>query len=144
MYEVGIMTDETNIDELNIPDDLKYTETSEWLKVEGDLGRVGVTDYAQHELTDIVYVELPKVGDKIEKGQEFGVVESVKAVAEFYAPVTGEIVEVNEELENAPETMNQDPYGGGWMAVIKIAEAGEIESLMDSGAYREFLKKKNE
>jgi len=134
------MSEETNIDELNIPDDLKYTETSEWLKVEGDLGRVGVTDYAQHELTDIVYVELPKVGDKIEKGKEFGVVESVKAVADFYAPVTGEVVEVNEELENAPETMNKDPYGQGWMAVIKIDDASQIESLMDANAYKEFLK----
>jgi glycine cleavage system H protein len=138
------MSGDTNIDELNIPDNLKYTETSEWLKVEGDLGRVGVTDYAQHELTDIVYVELPKIGDKIEKGQELGVVESVKAVAEFYAPVSCEIVEVNEELENAPETMNQDPYGGGWMAVIKITDTSEIETLLDANAYREYLKKEKE
>jgi glycine cleavage system H protein len=138
------MSGDTNIDELNIPDNLKYTETSEWLKVEGDLGRVGVTDYAQHELTDIVYVELPKIGDKIEKGKELGVVESVKAVAEFYAPVSGEIVEVNEELENAPETMNQDPYGDGWMAVIKITDTSEIETLLDANAYREYLKKEKE
>jgi glycine cleavage system H protein len=138
------MSEETNIDQLNIPDGLKYTETSEWIKVEGELGRVGVTDYAQHELTDIVYVELPSVGDKVEKGQEFGVVESVKAVAEFYAPVTGKIVEVNDELENAPETMNQDPYGQGWMAVIKITEPSEVDSLMDSSAYREFLKKEKQ
>lgn len=136
------MTEEgTDIDQLNIPDDLKYTETSEWLKVEGDLCRVGVTDYAQHELTDIVYVELPKVGDKVEKGQEFGVVESVKAVADFYAPVTGEVVEVNEDLENSPELMNQEPYGGGWMAVVKIDDDSETVPLMDSNAYREFLKK---
>ena len=135
------MTDESpEIDELNIPDDLKYTESSEWLKVEGELGRVGITDYAQHELTDIVYVELPQVGDKIEKGKEFGVVESVKAVADFYAPISGVVVELNPELETSPEIMNKDPYGEGWMALIKIETTSEVDTMMDAEAYREYLR----
>ena len=131
----------TEIDELNIPDDLKYAESSEWLKVEGELGRVGISDFAQHELTDIVYVELPQVGAKIEKGKVFGVVESVKAVADFYAPLSGTVIEVNSELENAPQIMNKDPYGEGWMAVIKIENISDVETLMNAETYRDYLRR---
>lgn len=128
------------IDEIEVLDDLKYTESSEWIRVEGDLGRVGLSDYAQHELTDIVYVELPEIGAKITKGREFCVVESVKAVADVYAPVTGDIIEVNEELLDAPELINEDPYGKGWIAVVKLETPGELDKLMSPEAYRMFLK----
>lgn len=135
------MTEAGEIDNLNFPDNLKYTETSEWVKVEGDSARVGITDFAQHELTDIVYVEPPTVGSSVTKGEEFGVVESVKAAADFYAPVSGEVVEVNEELNDSPNLMNKEPYGTGWMVIIKMSDPSELEALLSKDAYIEHLKK---
>jgi glycine cleavage system H protein len=135
------MGEADEIDNLKFPDEIKFTETSEWAKLEGDSVRVGVTDFAQHELTDIVYVEVPDVGTEVTKGEEFGVVESVKAAADFYAPVTGEIVEVNEQLNDSPDLLNKDPYGDGWMAVIKMTDAAEYESLLSKDAYIEYIKK---
>jgi len=135
------MGEADEVDKLNFPDDLKYTETSEWLKLEGDQARVGITDFAQHELTDIVYVEPPEVGSTVTKGEEFGVVESVKAAADFYAPVSGEIVEVNEQLNDSPNLMNEDPYGEGWMAIIKLSNPEELEKLLSRDDYIEHIKK---
>jgi len=135
------MGDAEGLENLKFPDELKYTETSEWVKVEGDQIRVGVTDFAQHELTDIVYVEPPEVGSTVNKGEEFGVVESVKAAADFYAPVTGEILEVNEALNDSPDLLNKDPYGDGWMAIIKLSDPADLDSLMSKSAYIEFIKK---
>jgi glycine cleavage system H protein len=137
------MGDAEEIDNLNFPEDLKYTETSEWVKIEGDSVRVGITDFAQHELTDIVYVENPDMGSPVTKGEEFGVVESVKAAADFYAPVTGEVIEVNEALNDSPDLLNKDPYGEGWMVVIKMNDPSELESLMDKVNYIEHVKKEN-
>ncbi|WP_455393149.1 glycine cleavage system protein GcvH [[Eubacterium] cellulosolvens] len=134
------MGEAEDIDQLNFPDDLKYTETSEWVKLEGDQARVGITDFAQHELTDIVYVEAPAVGSTVTKGEEFGVVESVKAAADFYAPVSGEIIEVNEELNDSPNLMNSEPYGAGWMVIIKMSNPEELEQLFDKAAYVEHIK----
>ena len=135
------MGEAEEINNLNFPDDLKYSETSEWLRLEGDQARVGITDFAQHELTDIVYVEPPEVGSTVTKGEEFGVVESVKAAADFYAPVTGEIVEVNEQLNDSPDLMNKDPYGDGWMVLIKLNNPSELETLLSKDAYVEHIKK---
>jgi glycine cleavage system H protein len=135
------MGEADDIDSLNFPDDLKYTKTSEWVKIEGDRARVGITDFAQHELTDIVYVEPPPMGGNVSKDEEFGVVESVKAAADFYAPVTGEVVEVNEELNDSPDLMNSDPYGKGWMVIIKMTEPTELEQLLTSQQYIEHIKK---
>lgn len=134
------MGEAVEIENLKFPDDLKYSETSEWAKVEGDSVRVGITDFAQHELTDIVYVENPEVGTAVTKGEEFGVVESVKAAADFYAPVTGEVVEVNEQLNDSPDLLNKDPYGDGWMVIIKMSDPSELDQLMDKNAYIEHLK----
>jgi len=119
----------------NVVEDLKYTKTSEWAKVEGDVVTIGLTDYAQNELTDIVFVELPEVGAAATQGDAIAVVESVKAAADFYAPVTGEVVEVNEALMDQPELLNQDPYGEGWMFKIRMGDEGELANLMDPAAY---------
>ena len=118
---------------------LKYTRTSEWAKVDGANVKVGLTDFAQHELTDIVFADLPKIGAKTRQGESFTAVESVKAVADFNAPVTGEIVEVNKNLENQPELMNADPYGEGWLAVIKMADPKELDKLLDDKGYVHYL-----
>jgi glycine cleavage system H protein len=129
------------VDDIDIPDDLKYTKSSEWIRVEDDgKGRIGITDYAQKELTDIVYVEPPKVEAEFEKGGDFGVVESVKAVADFYAPVACKVLEINEKLLDNPEMMNQEPYGKGWMALVEIKDVSELEGLMDSAGYAEHVK----
>ena len=130
----------TDIDSLNLPDDLKYTKSSEWAKLDGDVVTIGITDYAQSELSDIVFVEPPEVGDTVEQGGEIGVVESVKAASDFYAPVTGEVVETNEKLGDSPELMNKDPYGEGWFIKVKADNPGQLDGLMDAAAYREFLK----
>ena len=116
-----------------IPKELKYTESHEWVRIEGDEAVVGITHFAQEQLGDLTYVEVPEVGDEFEAGDEMGSVESVKAASEIYAPVSGEIVAVNEALEDAPESMNQDPYGEGWMVRFKLA--GEPEGLLDAEAY---------
>jgi glycine cleavage system H protein len=134
------MGEAEDIENLNFPADLKYSETSEWTKIEGDTARVGITDFAQHELTDIVYVEAPEVGTAVTKGEEFGVVESVKAAADFYSPVTGEVVEVNEQLNDSPDLLNKDPYGDGWMVLIKMSDPSELDTLLDRDAYIEHIK----
>jgi glycine cleavage system H protein len=125
------------------PADLKYTKEHEWIKVEGGLGRIGITFHAQTSLGDVVFVELPPVGRRLElkagKMEAFGVVESVKAVSDLYCPVTGEVVEVNATLETKPELVNQDCYGAGWMIVVKLANAKELDGLMDVRAYEAYL-----
>jgi glycine cleavage system H protein len=128
------------IEELKLPGDRRYTKDHEWAKVEGELVRVGITDYAQDALGDVVFVELPAVGASFEAGEEFGTVESVKAVSELFMPVSGEVVAVNEALADAPEKVNQDPYNAGWMLQVKPAEASEVDALMDQAAYLEMLK----
>jgi len=128
------------IHELVLPEDLRYSESHEWARFGEDRVRIGITDYAQNQLGDIVFVELPGVGDVLEKGQEFGTVESVKAVAEVYAPVSGEVVAINEALADAPELVNQDPYEKGWMLELTVTDASGGEDLMQREAYLENLK----
>jgi len=125
----------------NYPIDLKYTEEHEWARVEGNRARVGITAYAQEQLGDVVFVELPKVGAKVSQMQPFGVVESVKAVSDLYAPLSGEVVEVNAELIKKPELVNQDPYGKGWMLVISLSSPQEASALLTGQQYEEFLAK---
>ena len=132
------------IHELVLPEDLRYSRSHEWAKVEGDKVRVGISDYAQSQLGDIVFVELPGVGDRFEKGQEFGTVESVKAVAEVYLPVGGEVAAVNEALADAPELVNKDPYGQGWMLELVPGDPSEADALLDRGAYLENLKEQEQ
>ncbi len=123
----------------NIPEDLKYTENDEWIRVEGGTGTIGVTDYAQDQLNDIVYVELPDVGAAFAKGGSFGVVESVKAASDMHVPVGGTVTAVNEALEDEPEIVNSDPYGAGWFIKISIEDAAELAGLMDAAAYAKYL-----
>ena len=123
---------------LSYPEDLKYTKSDEWIRVEGDTGTIGVSDYAQDQLNDVVYVELPSVGDSFDAGEEFGVVESVKAASPLKLPVGGEVTEVNSSLEDEPEIVNSDPYGAGWMIKIRIADADALDGLMDAAAYRDY------
>lgn len=120
---------------MNIPKDLKYSTSHEWLRVEGGTGTMGITDFAQGELGDIVFVELPQPGSKVEKGKPLGTVEAVKAVSDLNAPATGEVIEINGELEKAPDTVNKDCYGAGWMVKIKLAEPAQASSLMDAAGY---------
>ena len=115
---------------------VKYTEDHEWIRVEGAIGTVGITDHAQEQLGDVVFVELPEVGSKVAKGDASGVVESVKAASEIYAPVSGEIVEINEALVDAPQTVNSDPTGTGWFYKIQLSDPGELGGLMDEDAYK--------
>ncbi|HEY1016026.1 MAG TPA: glycine cleavage system protein GcvH [Herpetosiphonaceae bacterium] len=121
----------------NTPDGLKYAKSHEWIKVEGDTATIGISDYAQHALGDIVFVELPDVGASFGAGDSFGVVESVKAASDVYLPVSGEVVEINEALLDAPETVNSDPYGAGWL--VKITVAGGLEDLLDKAAYEQVV-----
>src|SRR6186997_1017864 len=120
---------------LKVPSDLKYTKNDEWLRIEGNSAIVGITDYAQDQLNDIVYVEFPDVGADIAQGSTFGVVESVKAASDIYMPVGGTITEVNSALEDTPELINSDPYGKGWLAKFTLTNASEADGLMDSAAY---------
>lgn len=124
------------------PSDYRYTKEHEWIKVTGDIGTVGITDYAQHELGDVVFVELPKVGAKFAANQPFGTVESVKAVSEIYSPVSGEVVETNKALANAPETINKDPHGAAWLIKLKLAKPAELAGLMDAAAYQAYIAEK--
>ena len=119
----------------HVPADLRYTKEHEWARVEGDRARVGITAFAQEQLGDVVFVELPKVGTAVFAMKTLGVVESVKAVSDLYAPLTGEIVEVNAALPKTPELVNQDPYGAGWMVVIKLAKPAEVDALLGAAAY---------
>jgi glycine cleavage system H protein len=124
------------------PANFRYTKEHEWVSVEGGVATIGITDYAQSELGDVVFVELPKVGAKLETGKSFGNVESVKAVSEIYAPAAGEVSATNDELTKTPELLNSDPHGKGWMVKVKLANAAEINSLMDAAAYEAFIAEK--
>jgi glycine cleavage system H protein len=126
----------------NIPTDLKYTKNDEWIRVNGDAGVIGISDYAQDQLSDIVYVELPEAGAELKAGTSFGTVESVKAASDLYAPVSGTITAVNDALPDAPELVNSDPYGKAWMVKIKIANAGELDALMDAAAYTKYCEER--
>ena len=128
------------IEELNLPEDVRYTDDHEWAQQNGGAVRIGISDYAQDQLGDIVFVELPEVGDTFDKGEEFGTVESVKAVSELYMPMGGEITAINEALEDEPELVNNEPYGGGWMIEIKANDAAELEALKSKADYLEMLK----
>jgi glycine cleavage system H protein len=125
------------------PADFRYSKDHEWIKVEGDTGTVGITDYAQSELGDVVFVELPKVGAAVKSHGSFGTVESVKAVSEIYSPVTGSVSAVNDALANAPEKVNQEPHAGGWLIKVKLSDPGELSSLMDAAAYTAFVAEKS-
>lgn len=127
------------ISELNFPDDLRYAEDHEWARSEGDKVRIGISDYAQDQLGDIVFVELPEAGATFAKGEEFGTVESVKAVSELYMPVGGKILAINPALEDAPELVNNEPYTGGWMIEVKPDDPSEPDALMDKAAYLKML-----
>ena len=123
----------------NTPEDNRYAKSHEYVHVEGDTGTIGITDYAQKELGDVVFVELPQVGSQLEMGDELGSIESVKAVSELFAPVGGEVVEVNEALADKPELVNTDPFGDGWMIKIRLADASEVDELMGAEEYGEYV-----
>lgn len=124
---------------MNIPADLKYTKEHEWLKVEGTFATIGITDYAQGELGDIVFIELPQVGAKVEQMKPFGVIEAVKAVSEIFSPLSGEIVEVNSKLQSDPTAINSDPYGNGWIIKIKTTNPKELGNLLSAEEYKKLL-----
>ena len=124
----------------NVPEDLHYSKDHEWVRVEGDTAVVGITDYAQDSLGDVVYVELPKEGEKFAANEPFGSVESVKAVSEVFSPVSGEISGINESLTDQPEKVNEDPYGEGWMIRVKMSNPGEVDSLLTAAEYEDFTK----
>jgi glycine cleavage system H protein len=121
---------------MTFPDNLKYTKDHEWIRVEGDTGVVGISEYAQGELGDVVFVELPQIGRQVKQSESFGTIEAVKAVSDIYAPLTGEVLEVNSDLEKAPELVNKEPYGKGWMIKLKITNKVELNNLLDPKAYR--------
>jgi glycine cleavage system H protein len=121
---------------MNVPDDLRYSEDHEWVRVEDGRCRVGITDYAQDALGDVVYVSVPAAGTVVSKGQAFSEVESTKSVSDIYAPVTGTIVEVNGDLADAPQRVNEDPYGEGWLCIIEPSDLGELDTLLDAAGYR--------
>ena len=123
---------------MKVPEDLKYTQDHEWVKLEGNLARVGITDFAQKELGDLVFVELPESEEEYAEGDAFAVLESVKAAADVYAPLAGVVVEINEELEDDPSLVNTDPYGEGWLAVFELDEGADLSGLMDAAAYQVF------
>jgi glycine cleavage system H protein len=125
------------------PDDLKYTREHEWLAVQGGVGTIGLTHYAQSELGDIVYVDMPAVGSPVVAGEDFGTVESVKAVSEIFAPASGEILEVNGALAGSPETINKDPYGDGWLVKVKLADLKEVTGLMSAEQYRKYIEEES-
>ena len=127
-----------------IPDDLHYSKDHEWVRVEGNVAVVGITDYAQDSLGDVVYVELPKVGDDFAANESFGSVESVKAVSEVFSPVSGEIVGINESLADSPEQVNTDPYGEGWMIRVEMSKPGEVDSMLTAAEYEDFTKAEKE
>lgn len=128
----------------NVPEGLYYSKDHEWLRVEGEIGTVGITDHAQHSLGDVVYVELPKAGESFEAHATFGSVESVKAVSELFLPVAAEVTEVNESLNEEPEKVNNDPYGEGWMLKVKLANRGEVDGLLSAAEYEDYIKSESE
>jgi glycine cleavage system H protein len=125
---------------MNIPENLKYSQDHEWIRIEEDVAYIGITDFAQSNLGDIVFIEVETVGEKLDKGEAFGNVEAVKAVEELYLPVAGEVLEFNEELEDSPDLVNNDPYGKGWVIKIKMSNPTDLDVLMDAGAYSELVK----
>lgn len=125
---------------MTVPADLLYTKEHEWVRIENDLAVIGITDYAQGELGDVVFVELPPIGSEITQNDSFGTIEAVKAVSDLFAPVSGQVVQVNDQLANAPETVNKDPYGEGWMVKVKIANQAELDALMHADAYGDMIK----
>ena len=126
------------------PQQYRYTKEHEWIDVQGDAAKIGITDYAQQELGDVVFVELPNAGAKVEKGKSLGSIESVKAVSDIYTPASGQVVEANSELQNKPETINTDPHGEGWLVKIKLANPAEVNALMDAAAYEAYIAEKKE
>jgi glycine cleavage system H protein len=126
---------------MNFPDDLKYSKEHEWLRLEDGVAVIGISEFAQDELGDIVYVEQPKVGDKVRQNEQFGVVESVKTVSDLYSPVSGEVVEVNDEVANTPELLNKDPYGAGWIIKVKPDDVSEVDNLLSSEDYQQMVGK---
>ncbi len=124
---------------MNIPQDLVYSKEHEWCRVDGDVVVIGITDFAQGELGDVVFLELPEVGDTATTGEEFGTIEAVKAVAELFAPVNGEVTEVNADVIDSPETVNEDPYGNGWMIKISMSDPAELDDLMDASGYEAMI-----
>ena len=124
---------------MNLPSELKYTKDHEWAKKDGDILTVGITDYAQGELGDVVFVELPNIGDSVEKNESFGTIEAVKAVSDLFSPVSGEITAINENLSDQPDSVNKDPYGEGWMVKIKMSDTAEWDELMKSEEYAELI-----
>jgi len=125
----------------NFPSDLKYAKTHEWLKIDGDMATIGITDFAQGELSDIVYVEITAVGKTIKRDEPLGTIEAVKAVSDLYSPISGQVIAANESLKDSPANVNKDPYGEGWMAKIKITDPSELNNLLDSAAYAELARK---
>ena len=128
----------------NVPEDLHYSKDHEWVRVDGDQAIIGITDYAQNSLGDVVYVELPKAGEDFAANEPFGSVESVKAVSEVFTPIAGTVVTINESLADEPETVNSDPYGSGWMVRLKMANPGEVDSLLTAAEYEDFTKAESE
>ena len=128
----------------NVPEDLHYSKDHEWVRVEGDVAVVGITDYAQNSLGDVVYVELPKSGDTFAANESFGSVESVKAVSEVFCPISGSVAQVNDSLNDEPEKVNSDPYGDGWMILLKMESPGEVDSLLTAAEYEDFTKAEKE
>ncbi len=124
---------------MNIPENLKYTKEHEWVKIEGDTGIIGITEFAQKELGDIVFIEVETVGEELEIEESFGTIEAVKTVSDMFMPLSGEVLEFNESLESNPETVNQDPYGEGWIIKIKISDLVEVEDLLDADTYTELI-----
>lgn len=123
----------------NVPDELKYAKSHEWVRVQGEVAVVGITDHAQHELTDVVFVELPDVGRKLSLGESCAVVESVKTASDIYSPVGGEVIEVNKDLGNMPSLVNTDPYGDGWFYKLKLADSTDLNQLLDAGSYEALI-----
>ena len=126
---------------MNIPQDLKYTKDHEWIKIEGDSATIGITDFAQNELGDIVYVDISSVGQDVKQHEVFGTVEAVKTVSDLYMPVSGKVTEFNKSLESAPQKVNNDPYGDGWMVKVSISNAGEVSGLLSADQYKELIGK---
>ena len=124
---------------MNIPQELKYTKDHEWIKIDGDIVTIGITDFAQNELGDIVYIDVDTLDETLDVEEVFGSVEAVKTVSDLFMPVGGEIIEFNEGLEDAPETVNSDPYGAGWMIKVKVSDSSQIENLLDAKAYQDLI-----
>lgn len=124
---------------MNVPADLKYTKDHEWIKVDGDVATIGITDFAQSELGDVVYVEIETEGETLDSEEVFGSIEAVKTVSDLFMPVTGEVMEINEEIESNPEVINSDAYGAGWLIKVKISDASQLDALLDAGAYGDLI-----